>query len=335
MKANRVIRIILGLLCLAIFAGYTYVRAAYSPKSQDTYPGTYRDYLLEHPESFADVIDPELREEMWQRYQQMYGVAGASAAPAQPESSVPAAEPVVPAPEPTPEATPEPTVDPSSPYGQALANAAARGLPAPPNIDITSWEYTLVNAAHSIDKYEPESLAYLNRTADETDIQYNYNEYRCPVDARVAESLLAFAQGCKGQGLPVYLSSGYRSYTEQVANFQRVCQNNGVSDGKDVNGHYITMPAGCSEHQLALCCDITDIYRAIKNAEIEQTSTFQWLKANCAQYGFIHRFPAGKEDITGVMYEPFHFRYVGPEAAAYIMQNDLCLEEFLALYGVN
>jgi len=333
MKANRVVRIILGLLCLAIFAGYTYVRAAYSPKSKDTYPGTYRDYMLEHPEGYIDVVDPVLRAEMEARYRQQN--PGALTQPVPQQDSLPAVEPAVSAPAAEPAATPEPTVDPASPYGQALANAAARGLPTPPNIDITSWEYTLVNADHSIDKYEPESLAYLNRTADETDIQYNYNEYRCPVDARVAESLLAFAQGCKGQGLPVYLSSGYRSYTEQVANFQRVCQNNGVSDGKDSNGHYITMPAGCSEHQLALCCDITDIYRAIKNAEIEQTATFQWLKANCAQYGFIHRFPAGKEDITGVMYEPFHFRYVGTEAAAYIMQNDLCLEEFLALYGVN
>ena len=57
--------------------------------------------------------------------------------------------------------------------------------------------------------------------------------------------------------------------------------------------------------------------------------------AHCAEYGFIHRFPSGKEDVTGVMYEPWHFRYVGPEAAAYMMENSLCLEEFLALYGVE
>ena len=235
-------------------------------------------------------------------------------------------------PEPTPTveptATPEPTPDPDSPAGRA----AALGLPAPPEIDINNWEYTLVNGDNSIGQYVPEQLAYLDLTADSTDIQTAYNGNNCPVDARVAQPLLDLARGCKAAGLPVFLSSGYRSYTEQVANFQRVCQNNGVTDGKDANGHFITMPAGCSEHQLALCCDITDIYRPIKNKEIENTATFKWLKEHCAEYGFIHRFPEGKEDVTGVMYEPFHFRYVGLEVARYITDNGLVLEEFVALY---
>ena len=92
------------------------------------------------------------------------------------------------------------------------------------------------------------------------------------------------------------------------------------------------MPAGCSEHQSGLACDITDVYREIKNSEIENTDTYKWLLEHCAEYGFIHRFPSGKEDVTGVMYEPFHFRYVGVEAAQYIEQNGLCFEEFIALY---
>ena len=88
--------------------------------------------------------------------------------------------------------------------------------------------------------------------------------------------------------------AGYRSYSEQAQNFTRVCNNNGVSDGKDSNGHYITMPAGCSEHQSGLACDITDVYREIKNSEIENTDTYKWLLEHCAEYGFIHRFPSGK-----------------------------------------
>ena len=232
-------------------------------------------------------------------------------------------------------AEPEATVDPESPYGRALANAAAQGLPEPPEIDLESWEFTLVNGDHSIGQYAPEQLAYLNQTMSETDIQTSYNANRCPVDARIAEALIAFCQGCKDAGLPVYLSSGYRDYGSQAANFERICRNNGVTDGKDAAGHYITMPAGCSEHQLALCCDITDKYYEIKNASIEQTSTFQWLVEHCAEYGFIHRFPAGKEDTTGVMYEPWHFRYVGLEAARYMTDNHLTLEEFLSLYGVE
>ena len=264
-------------------------------------------------------------------------LASAQAAEPAPAETAPAVTPepvpeatATPAPTSTPEptVTPEPTPDPNSPAGRA----AAMGLPAPPEIDIDSWEYVLVNGDNSIGQYAPEQLAYLDLTADATDIQTAYNGNRIPVDSRIAQPLLDFALGCKAAGLPVFLSSGYRSYTEQVANFQRVCQNNGVTDGKDANGHYITMPAGCSEHQLALCCDITDVYRPIKNKEIENTATFKWLKEHCAEYGFIHRFPEGKEDTTGVMYEPFHFRYVGEEVARYITDNDLVLEEFVQLY---
>ncbi len=308
MRANRIVRILIALLVLALFFAYAYVRASYSPMS------------LEMDAAPARQVQPTPAP-----------TPAPESVPAVSESVVEAAPEQLPV---EPVGTPEPTLDPNSPYALAIANAAARGLPTPPDVDVTSWEFTLVNGDHSIGQYEPAQLAYLNQTADETDIQYSYNGYRCPVDANIAEALLNFALGCKQAGLPVFLSSGYRSYSEQVANFQRVCQNNGVTDGKDANGHYITMPAGCSEHQLALCCDITDVYRPIKNAEIEKTETFQWLKAHCAEYGFIHRFPAGKEDITGVMYEPFHFRYVGTEAATYMEQNQLCLEEFLALYGV-
>jgi D-alanyl-D-alanine carboxypeptidase len=56
------------------------------------------------------------------------------------------------------------------------------------------------------------------------------------------------------------------------------------------------------------------------------------MAAHCAEYGFILRYPADKTEITGVMYEPWHFRYVGVDAATYIMENDLCFEEFLELY---
>ena len=251
---------------------------------------------------------------------------GAQNEPSEPEPIEPAAE--------SP-AEPEPTVDPNSPYGKALANAAAKGLPTPPDVDISSWEFTLVNGDHSIDRYEPEQLAYLHQTLDETDIQTSYNGNRCPVDIRIAEPLIAMGLGCKEAGLPIFLSSGYRSYNDQAANFRRICENNGISDGKDGAGHYITMPAGCSEHQLALCCDITDRYYQTKTSDKVASPTIDWLLEHCAEYGFVQRFPSGKEDVTGVMNETWHFRYVGVEAAQYMTANHLTLEEFLALYGVE
>ena len=68
------------------------------------------------------------------------------------------------------------------------------------------------------------------------------------------------------------------------------------------------------------------------NRDLANTAMFQYMVQHCHEFGFILRYPADKEDVTGVMYEPWHFRYVGVEAAAYIMENGLCLEEFVSLY---
>ena len=186
-----------------------------------------------------------------------------------------------------------------------------------PKIDINSWEFILANADNSIAEYEPPELVTLE------DQRF---------DSRIVDALASMTADARSAGIQVFLSSGYRSYSEQAANFRRVCENNGITDGKDSAGFYITMPAGCSEHQTGLCCDITDYYRPTKNRDLENTETYQYLKQHCTDYGFIVRFPDGKESETGVMYEPFHFRYVGVEAAKYIMENDLTLESFLQLY---
>lgn len=211
---------------------------------------------------------------------------------------------------PTPAETPAPTEEP-------VPEEPESDLP---DIDINSWEYVLVNADNPLSAdFAPPKIVVVS-------------DSQCPLDSRIKEPILAMKAAAEAQGLSVYLSSGYRSYSDQAANFIRVCNNNGVADGKDANGFYITMPAGCSEHQTGICCDITDHYYEIKNRSIENTATYQYLLAHCHEYGFILRFPDGKEDITGVMYEPFHFRYVGVEAATYIMEKGLTFEEFVALY---
>ena len=303
---NRVGRVIVGILALILLAFYTYRQEQIHWHSVDVDPWGPATGL--HPEGFhADTVIGE---------QETEAPVQIGTVPAPSEEAAPAEETAAPAAPAEETEAPEPVV-------------------SGPQFDLSSWEFMLVNGDHSIDQYEPEQLAYVNRTADEMDIQYDYNEYRCPVDARIAEPLLAFAKGCRDAGLPVFLSSGYRSYAEQAANFERICRYNGITDGKDVNGHYITMPAGCSEHQTGLGVDITDVYRAVKNDEFFQTETYQWLRDHCADYGFILRFPTGKEDVTGVMNEGWHFRYVGEEAARYIMGNDLTLEEFWDLFGEN
>ena len=295
---NRVGRAIVGILALILLGFYTYRQEQIHWHSADVESWGPATGL--HPEGFESGVVMNAQPE----------------APVQMDFSTPA--PLEPAPAEVPAEIPAPEAIPTE---------------APLRFDLSDWKYMLVNGDNSIDQYEPENLVYLNMTADETDLQTAYNPNRIAVDARIAEPLLQMALDCKAAGLPVFLSSGYRSYSEQAANFTRICQNNGITDGKDANGHYITMPAGCSEHQTGLCCDITDRYREIKNDEIFATDTFAWLRDHCADYGFILRFPTGKEDITGVMNEGWHFRYVGDEAARYIMDNGLTLEEFWQQFG--
>lgn len=301
----RIIRVILGLALLAAFAYGLFTFAQAAPKS-----GDYKDLLEESVVNAPVVTTPK----------------PVAAAPTDaPAGETPAEEnagPVI-------EQPPEPTPLPNTP----AARAAALGLPAPPNVDITSWEFMLVNGDNSIDQYEPEQFGYINPTIDAFDVQTNFNPDRTPVDFRIAQALLDFGTAAEEDGLNVYLASGYRSYESQVDNFNRVCANNGVSDGKNAAGYYITMPAGCSEHQSGLCCDITDRWYGTKTADaLRNTPLSVWMAEHCQEYGFILRFPEGKEDITKVMYEPWHFRYVGVDAAAYIMANNLTLEEFVGLY---
>ncbi|MDO4519541.1 MAG: M15 family metallopeptidase [Eubacteriales bacterium] len=202
--------------------------------------------------------------------------------------------------------------DPNSP----AARAKAKGLPTPPDININDWQYVLVNSEHTIDEnFVPEiGIATSLSTSTEQ-------------DKRILEDMDAFIKNTEAQGLEVYLSSGYRSYETQKYLFEVKCTEYDYETAATI----VAIP-GTSEHQTGLCCDITDIERSPKNAELENTDTYKWMSAHCQNYGFIVRYPKNKEAITKIIYEPWHFRYVGKEAATYIMENDLCLEEFVELY---
>lgn len=90
---------------------------------------------------------------------------------------------------------------------------------------------------------------------------------------------------------------------------------------------------GQSEHNTGLAVDLGGSGNYMLNQDFENTAAFKWLYENCADYGFILRFPEGKEDITGVIYEPWHYRYVGKEIAQQIMSGGICLEEYLEKTG--
>lgn len=94
-----------------------------------------------------------------------------------------------------------------------------------------------------------------------------------------------------------------------------------------------SMPAGYSEHQTGLALDVLASSNTTMDREQENTQENQWLQEHCYEYGFVIRYPENKEDITGISYEPWHIRYVGKEAAAFMQENDLCLEELWELAG--
>ena len=86
---------------------------------------------------------------------------------------------------------------------------------------------------------------------------------------------------------------------------------------------------GTSEHQLGLAVDLVSSEYTGLDERQEETGSYQWLVKHCAEYGFILRYPNDKTEITGIIYEPWHFRYVGVEAAREIMDQGICLEEYL------
>lgn len=131
--------------------------------------------------------------------------------------------------------------------------------------------------------------------------------------------------GAEADGIKLYLKSAYRTYrTQEVMHYNRV-QKLGYDDG-------VVQAAGASEHQTGMAFDVIckSFLDKKMSAAFDKTDEGKWLAAHCAEYGFVIRYLQGKEDITGIAYEPYHFRYVGVEVATYMMANNLTLEEFTA-----
>ena len=155
-------------------------------------------------------------------------------------------------------------------------------------------------------------------------------------DVRAAEHLKEMMQDARAAGYNVFLCSGYRSYEIQHALYWRHVDEFILEGMTEEQAHATTKLSvnypGSSEHQLGLSVDILEYDGQPMLPEIGGSGLMLWLEEHCADYGFIVRYPADKTHITSISYEPWHLRYVGAEAAAYIMEKGICLEEFLALY---
>lgn len=142
-------------------------------------------------------------------------------------------------------------------------------------------------------------------------------------DPTALAKLQQLQRDAQAQGINISNSySGYRSYQ-----YQTKLYNNYVNQHGEEEANTFSAKPGFSEHQTGLTFDLKDFNGQL----VEDPITSQWIKDNCAKYGFIVRYPEGKEDITGYIYEPWHLRYVGEEVANQIMNNNTTLEQYLGV----
>ena len=172
----------------------------------------------------------------------------------------------------------------------------------------------LVNKYYYLEKdYIPKDLEIINDG-------YSVGGKKLVHDAKVAFEQMA-SDAYNNEKLHLRAVSAYRSYKYQ----ERLYNSYKEKDGKENADTYSARP-GFSEHQTGLSLDIDNIYTDFNN--FEKTKEYKWMIKNCYKYGFILRFPKGKEYITGYLYEPWHYRYVGTSTATYITKNKLTLEEY-------
>lgn len=219
---------------------------------------------------------------------------------------------------PPPSAATEPPV--SDEPAQTSPPPTPEPSPAWKPITADSWKLTLVNSWNPL----PEEHAIQTVTLTNG----------LKVDERCYPELQAMMDACREEGLRPVICSGYRTHEEQEELFQNkvdslMAQGYSETEATKEAGKVVAVP-GTSEHELGLAVDIADMDHQLLDRSQEDTEVQKWLMEHCWEYGFILRYPTGKSDLTGIIYEPWHYRYVGKEDAEQIHSLGICLEEYLA-----
>lgn len=188
---------------------------------------------------------------------------------------------------------------------------------------ISNNQYTTSTGQHTIQNINGvtyvDGILVVNKTYP-LPAAYNPNGLLPEVDAAFME----MARAAWADGISLWICSGFRSYE-----YQKTLYNSYVATyGKDATDTFSARP-GHSEHQTGMAMDIIEASSAF-----EGTPAAVWLAENCYKYGFIIRYPKGKESITGYKYEPWHIRYLGRETAEAVYKSGLTLEEYLGIDSV-
>lgn len=181
--------------------------------------------------------------------------------------------------------------------------------------DSDSWQLVLVNDEHPIAPCQPELTQLRDGQA---------------VDSRCYPDLQRMFDDARAAGLLPAINSSWRSREEQqqildatAASYRE--QGFSADEARRQALRTVAEP-GCSEHETGLAIDVTSDLHTSEG----DTAVHQWMAEHGWEYGWVLRYPAGKEGLTGIDYEPWHFRYVGVDAAREMHEQDLCLEEYIA-----
>ncbi|MGN0552943.1 MAG: M15 family metallopeptidase, partial [Oscillospiraceae bacterium] len=193
-----------------------------------------------------------------------------------------------------------------------------------------AWAMFLVNNQNSLpDDYDKRIKVKKVYSNGDRDFEF---------DERAADYLIDMFEAAKKDGINLTVNSAYRTIEYQQYNFDRSVQqrvNNGMSYEEAVldTEKEVAYP-GKSEHNAGLSADIfSDEYVSFDDDGFKNTKAYAWLMENAADYGFILRYPEGKEAETGIIYEPWHYRFVGVYYAHKVKDSGLCLEEFFEENG--
>ena len=191
------------------------------------------------------------------------------------------------------------------------------------------WYLKLVNAKNPMTQEDVPEVA--TETIDSNGYQ---------VDARIMDDLEEMFAAAQAAGRNPVICSAFRSWDTQEYLYQnkiqRVMTEEGLTEEEAAveAGTVVAVP-GTSEHQIGLALDIVSSQYMNLDEKQMETEDQQWLMENSWKYGFILRYPLNKSDITGIIFEPWHYRYVGREAAKEIYEQDITLEEYLGAEPVE
>ena len=220
--------------------------------------------------------------------------------------------------------------------------AAASSAASQPAASSSDAENGLLTAAQAQALLDDPRMVLVNHTHKLAD-GYTITTKKCgsstainkDLQTEAADAFLAMQAAAAKDGVTIWMQSGYRSVDYQKNLYDQKTQyfrNKGLSEAEaKKQAANIVNPPGYSEHNCGLAADLNSPEHTDLTEGFENTEAFRWLSAHAVEYGFILRYPKNAEAVTEITYEPWHWRYVGPENAALISQSGLCFEDAIAV----